>query len=1037
MDITLSVRADYESASKAFKELADSSEAVREKIEKFSKSFQSEKIDNFINRQKLLEVSMRGTRGEVESLTAAKNNYAKEIERLIKSGLDPESNAIKRLRDEQDKLKDKIDTASAAQELQNKAVKASIGILAGIGTAIVGLGAYSIKAAADIEDMTAAFTPLMGSAETAAKLVKDISMEAAKTPFEIEKIGDSVKRLLPAFQGSSKDAMEAFRMIGDTAQGNADKLNSITTAYSKSMLKGKVSMAELNMIANAGVPIYDELAKSMGISVAKMMELSSSGEITADDLTNVFKTMTSEGGIFFKGMEVSSTTFSSTLLGIKENLGIVAGEIGMKLLPAAKDIADKIYDVTRGLIEWISTGDNFERTVETMTYVLAGLTGGLAAFLVVAKGATILNTLTTAFKALTLAIASNPIGAIAVVITAVLIPALIYLYKNWDTVSTYLQQGIARIQFAFNWLASVIEEGLVVAFNTVKAAGMTLVDFIYGNIIRAVGNMLELMGKIPFVGDLFTEASEKVKSFGNAIGSLAEETRQSSKDAVKAAHEKQNAAEAELETTLAAIDAESKARRAAIEEQKKKSEESVDDIKDANDEIVEDTKKTQEEITETVDKSSENSKEKILNLVDKLRLIPLTQSQQMNENINQFTSFLNQRLDLEKLNGQERIDWLKEQEEKLLAIENLSAQEKLAAAIAINNKILEEEERLTNVKKKELAERLNEMPMSERQVQTEQIQQFTSFLEQRLELERLTGEQRIAWLKEQEETILANENINAQERLAGVIAVNEKILEEEQRLADERNTTLTERLNAIQESERAIQTKQIEEITSFLNQRLELEQLKDDERLEWLKAQSEQIKELETLDAEERVALETAVVNAIAAEEKRLADIQKKILKDKLDAASQFFKGIQDLAALGAKESIGLAVIDKAVSAAQAAINSYLAFTEALASGPPPFNYIAAAGVLASGIAAQVKILSTPIPSAETGGRFIVPNNSIGSDNTLMRVNPGEEIDVTPRGMAGNGGIQNIVVQIEKQTIFDVINNGIRSGDILIQAVNF
>jgi tape measure domain-containing protein len=295
MDITLRVNAEYEKASKAFKALASESEETRQKIEKFSQAFQEKNINAFIDKQKLLQVSLTGTRGEVSAMTSAQKNYEKEIERLIKSGLDPESDAIKKLRDEQSKLKDKIEVTTKAQELQGKAVKVATGILAAMGTAIVGLGAYSLKAAANIEDMTAAFTPLMGSAETAAKLVKQISMEAAVTPFEIEKIGNSVKALLPAFSGSSKAAMEAFRMIGDTAQGSSAKLETITTAYTKAMLKGKVSMQELNMIANTGVPIYDELAKSMGVSVAEMMKLSSSGKITASDLTTVFQTMTGDG----------------------------------------------------------------------------------------------------------------------------------------------------------------------------------------------------------------------------------------------------------------------------------------------------------------------------------------------------------------------------------------------------------------------------------------------------------------------------------------------------------------------------------------------------------------------------------------------------------------------------------------------------------------------------------------------------------------------------------------------------------------------
>ena len=66
------------------------------------------------------------------------------------------------------------------------------------------------------------------------------------------------------------------------------------------MMKGKVDMEALNMIADAGVPIHKQLADSMGISVDQMMDLSSSGKITSNDLTNAFKTMTSEGGIFFQ-----------------------------------------------------------------------------------------------------------------------------------------------------------------------------------------------------------------------------------------------------------------------------------------------------------------------------------------------------------------------------------------------------------------------------------------------------------------------------------------------------------------------------------------------------------------------------------------------------------------------------------------------------------------------------------------------------------------------------------------------------------------
>jgi hypothetical protein len=509
-----------------------------------------------------------------------------------------------------------------------------------------------------------------------------------------------------------------------------------------------------------------------------------------------------------------------------------------------------------------------------VTYALAGATAGLTAFLVITKGATLVHTFTTAVKALTAAIASNPFGAIAVVITSVLIPALIYLYKNWDSISTYLQQGLARIQYAFSWLGSVIEEGLVVAFYAVKAAAATFVDFIYGNIIRAIGNMLDIMGKLPFVGDLFEAASDKVKGLGDAMGQMAEDTRQASADAIQAAQEKQNAVEEELNSTLKAIDTESKARRDAIEAQK-----------NGNKEIVENEELTQEELYE----------------------IKTEGAVELNKAL----------LETEAL-----------QDEALLELK----QEHDAA-------MLEEEEIYTA----SLMEVLNQIPLTEQQLQTQRIDQFTQFLQQRWNLEETDGLNKITWLQQQQNEIMAMETLNGEQKIALAKSVNKMVLDEDTKLKDS----------------------------------------------------------------------------------------QKKLEEQRLSAVGSFFGGINKLASESAKHNRGLAVVEKMTAAAEAAINSALAFTKALASSPPPMNYVLAAGVLATGIAQQVKIMGTNIPSAETGGRFIVPN-SIGSDSTYMRVNSGEEVNVTPRGETGFSGTQRITVQLEKQTIFDVVNNGIRSGDVIL-----
>jgi tape measure domain-containing protein len=852
-DLSLRIKADFDEALSQFNKLAESSEAAAEKIARFTEKFKAEQIDRFIEKQNMAAVAMQATGRETDAVNSQVAAYQREIERLIKSGLSPQDEALQKLQSEyagllikQDEIKQSTEAEAAAakklaednanlaaetvklldaetdhektivrltesreklkkeiqdlvssgmspesdevknlegkyreltkeieanemaHKMQEKAVKAAKAALLGIGAAIAAGAGLAIKAAAANEDMIAAFTPLMnGDTEKATALFKTIQKEAASTPFEIDKIAASVKALMPAFGGSAAEATKAFRMLGDTAGGNAQKLETITNAYTKAMLKGKVSMQEINMIAGAGVPIYTELAKSMGITEAQLMEMSKKGQITSDDLTRAFQNMTSEGGVFFKGMETSSDTFNMRLLGIKENLGILAGTIGEKLLPAAKEIAGKVLDAVQSFTEWIQEGDNLKKMADGLIYALAGITAGLTAFLVVTKGAAAVHAVAVAFRALTAAMAANPFTIIAVAITAVLIPALIYLVKNWDMVQTYLQQGIARLEYAFKWFASQIQEKFLIAINGAKIGFVSLASIIVEKVLGAVAKLLDVMGKMPFVGEQFQNAANSVRGFADSFAQATNEARENSRQAIQTAKDQQDAIEAELRAKLNATDEASRARRA-------------------------------------------------------------------------------------------------------------------------------------------------------------ELQQKKEAIEEELKAETEAGQARAA---------LANE----------------------------------------------------------------------------------------------KVAIEEAANAQIAAAEQGLADKQAKILEQRKSAMSQFFSGMGELMSQFSEDSKGALAIQRVLASSEAAINSYLAFTKTLNEVPFPLNIPAAAGVLASGIAQQVKI-----NSAETGGRFIVPDVSPRRvDGVGLRVNPGEEINVTPRGMAGQGGIPIIInVLMDRHLFAPPINLLAREGEL-------
>ncbi|WP_441280503.1 hypothetical protein [Tardiphaga sp. 862_B3_N1_1] len=138
-------------------------------------------------------------------------------------------------------------------------------------------------------------------------------------------------------------------------------------------------------------------------------------------------------------------------------------------------------------------------------------------------------------------------------------------------------------------------------------------------------------------------------------------------------------------------------------------------------------------------------------------------------------------------------------------------------------------------------------------------------------------------------------------------------------------------------------------------------------------------------------------------------------------AASQGANGFAQLATQFGKNSQEMAVAAKTFGIIEATINTYTAFTKALASAPPPFNYVMAAGVLAAGMA-KVAAIKSQSTGMMTGGSMTV-RGSGGPDSVPvnMMLSPGEQIDVwrpdqgggsDPRRGAGGGNVVNLSVPI-------------------------
>lgn len=241
-------------------------------------------------------------------------------------------------------------------------IKTGLFAVAG-AAATVGGALWKVMSAFSVfEDAQAAFTPLMGSAEGAIKLIERLKEEARTTPFEFENLTGVAQQLLPMMNKDIDRTADTMRRMGDMAGGNVDKMQRITNGYMKALLKGKLDQETLNIITEAGVPIQKELLEMTGVSRAKFSAAMKSGKIGVKELDAAIVRLTSKGGIFYQGMDLASQTLSGTISSLKDDVTMADADLGTELAPAMKELVTLASSYIPKIREWVASHKDLIRT---------------------------------------------------------------------------------------------------------------------------------------------------------------------------------------------------------------------------------------------------------------------------------------------------------------------------------------------------------------------------------------------------------------------------------------------------------------------------------------------------------------------------------------------------------------------------------------------------------------------------------------------------------------------------------------------------
>lgn len=265
--------------------------------------------------------------------------------------------SVKRLKDEYAAFKEEAGETVEANDKMSVSLTKVLGVIGGV-TALKNFVTELVNVRGQFQQLEIAFSTMLKSKEKADKLMSELVDIAAKTPFDLQGVASSAKQMI-AYGSSAENVGDELVMLGNVAAGVGSQLSEIAYLYGTLRTQGRAYATDIRQFAGRGIPIYEELAKVLGVTKDEVSGLVTAGKVGFKEVEQAFKNMTSESGIYYNLMQEQSKSLTGQLSNLGDAWDTMLNEIGKD----TQGIASSGISAVKGLIE----------NYETVGKVLLGL----------------------------------------------------------------------------------------------------------------------------------------------------------------------------------------------------------------------------------------------------------------------------------------------------------------------------------------------------------------------------------------------------------------------------------------------------------------------------------------------------------------------------------------------------------------------------------------------------------------------------------------------------------------------------------------
>lgn len=369
--------------------------------------------------------------------------------------------------------------SKSADGLSSKFTSFGTKMTVGVTAPLTALATAGVKYNATMESYLANLTTLLGGNEQEAQKLLDTLKEMANTtPYEATDLVKATQKMM-AFGISSEDSLKYLNMLGDVAMGDANKMDSLTLAFSQISASGRASMEDINQMIDQGFNPLTIIAEQTGESMADLRDRVSEGGVSFQEIAGAFQTATSEGGTFYQSMDKASETTNGKISTLKDGFNTALGSMTESLLPF---VTEAVKGLTK-VADWFSNLDeNGKRTVLTLAGIalaigpvssaiggLIKIGSGIKTLVATIKSWNVVTKLMTAAQAaLNLVMSMNPITLIIIAIVA-LIAIIVLLWTKCEWFRNGVMTVINAIWSVIQSIAQFIMNIFTTVFNVVSS----------------------------------------------------------------------------------------------------------------------------------------------------------------------------------------------------------------------------------------------------------------------------------------------------------------------------------------------------------------------------------------------------------------------------------------------------------------------------------------------------------------------------------------------------------------------------------------